>query len=80
MCSIPKFLEGLPARRKAAGYTQEALAAALGVTRPALAAWETGRSWPSAALLPALADLLLCSIDELYVDPSAQDAAGEEAD
>lgn len=80
MCSIPKSLEGLPARRKAAGYTQEALAAALGVTRPALAAWETGRSWPSAALLPALADLLLCSIDELYVDPAAQDAAGEEAD
>lgn len=69
----PKYLHtglaGLPARRKAAGYTQEALAAELGVTRPALAAWETGRAWPSAALLPAMADLLLCSIDDLYVAP-----------
>lgn len=78
MC-IPKSLEGLPARRKAAGYTQEALAAALGVTRPALAAWETGRSWPSAALLPALADLLLCSIEDLYAGPEEPPAEETEA-
>lgn len=78
MCT-PKFLEGLPARRKAAGYTQEALAAALGVTRPALAAWETGRSWPSAALLPALADLLLCQIEDLYVGPEEPPAEETEA-
>lgn len=62
-------LLGLPARRKAAGYTQERLSAALGVTRVALAQWETGRAWPSAALLPKMADLLLCSIDELYAAP-----------
>lgn len=62
-------LLGLPARRKAAGYTQERLSAALGVTRVALAQWETGRAWPSAALLPKMADLLLCSIDELYEAP-----------
>lgn len=62
-------LLGLPARRKAAGYTQERLSAALGVTRVALAQWETGRAWPSASLLPKMADLLLCSIDELYQAP-----------
>ena len=57
---------GLAPRRKAAGYTQEAFADALGVTRSALAMWETGSIWPSAGLLPKMADLLLCSIDDLY--------------
>lgn len=65
-----KGLQGLPARRKAAGFTQEAFAEALGVTRSALAAWETGRAWPSAAILPLIADLLLCSIDDLYKLPA----------
>ncbi len=57
---------GLVRRRKAAGFTQEAMAEALGVTRAALAAWETGRGLPSAGLLPDIAALLLCSIDDLY--------------
>ena len=68
-----KGLQGLPARRKAAGFTQEEFAEALGVTRSALAAWETGRAWPSAAILPQIADLLLCSIDELYKAPAPTD-------
>lgn len=62
---------GLVLRRKAAGYTQEALAEMLGVTRSALAAWETGRGLPSAAILPQIADVLLCSIDDLYADEDA---------
>lgn len=66
---LNRGLQGLPSRRKAAGFTQEAFAEALGVTRSALAAWETGRAWPSAAILPQIADLLLCSIDELYKLP-----------
>lgn len=79
----PKYLyaslAGLPARRKAAGYTQERLAAELGVQRGALSMWELGLSWPSAALLPAIADLLLCSIDELYVAPETGCNASETA-
>lgn len=59
---------GLVRHRKAAGYTQEALADALGVTRGALGMWEIGKAWPSAALLPKIADLLLCTIDDLYED------------
>lgn len=66
---MPKKLEGLVPRRKAAGMTQAQLAEAVGVERSALAMWEIGASWPSARLLPALADTLLCSIDELYFAP-----------
>lgn len=73
-----KGLQGLPARRKAAGFTQEEFAEALGVTRSALAAWETGRAWPSAAILPQIADLLLCSIDELYRLPDTEPGAGDD--
>ena len=68
MCTYHTLL-GLAQRRKAAGYTQETFAEALGVTRSALAAWEVGRTVPSAAILPDIADLLLCSIDELYSTP-----------
>lgn len=62
-------LEGLAARRRACGYTQETFAEALGVQRAALAAWETLRSFPSAGILPAIADLLLCTVDDLYKAP-----------
>lgn len=69
MTKRPTGLLGLAERRKAAGYTQQSLAQLLGVERAALGMWEIGRSWPSAALLPLMADLLLCSIDELYEPP-----------
>ena len=72
-------LAGLPARRKAAGYTQERLAAELGLSRQSVISWEGGSSWPSAALLPVIADLLLCSIDELYVAPETGCNASETA-
>lgn len=73
---MPKKLEGLAPRRKAAGMTQAQLAEAIGVERPALAMWEIGASWPSARILPALADVLLCSIDALYEPPEVK--GGEE--
>ena len=73
----PNKLLGLPPRRKAAGFTQEALAAALGVPRVTLTMWETGRSWPPAAILPAIADLLLCSIDDLYQLQDSEPADSE---
>ena len=64
---------GLAARRKNAGYTQETFAAALGVKRSLLAAWEVGRVWPSARWLPPMAKLLGCPVEELYSIP--QDAS-----
>lgn len=65
-------LEGLAARRKAAGYTQKSFAEALGVQRATLAAWEALRSFPSAGILPNIADLLLCTVDDLYKAPEEE--------
>lgn len=65
----PKKLEGLAPRRRAVGMSQQAVANALGVQRATVGMWETGSIWPSARVLPALADLLCCSIDELYTAP-----------
>ena len=62
-------LEGLQPRRKRAGLTQAEVAEALGIERATVGMWETGTSWPSARVLPDLAGLLCCSIDELYEPP-----------
>ena len=62
-------LVGLAPRRKAAGYTQEAFAKALGTTRSLLAAWEAGRVWPSARWLQDMAALLSCPIGALFIAP-----------
>ena len=40
-----QMAERLVARRKAAGYSQEALAAELGVSRQAVSKWERGVSY-----------------------------------
>ena len=36
--------------------------------------WEIGQAWPSAAWLPAMADLLGCDIDALYEVPEEVEA------
>lgn len=46
-------------------YTQEDLAAKLGVERSAIAKWETGRSHPRAEMLLRLSSVLGCTVDEL---------------
>ena len=70
MCKMMKTgLVGLAPRRKRAGYTQASFAEALGIERARLAMWEIGQAWPSAAWLPAMADLLGCDIDALYEVP-----------
>ncbi len=57
--------EALKARRTAAGYTQEYVAEALGVSRQAVSKWENGTSEPSTANLMALSRLYGLSVDEL---------------
>lgn len=73
--TVPKKLEGLAPRRADAGLTQQQIADALSVERATVGMWETGASWPSARVLPALADLLCCSIDDLYRAPDRTRAA-----
>ena len=49
--------EALKARRTAAGYTQEYVAEALGVSRQAVSKWENGTSEPNTSNLMALSRL-----------------------
>lgn len=59
------FPQNLSILRRRAGYTQESLAEALGVSRQAVGKWESGQALPEAATLLTLADLLGCSLDQL---------------
>lgn len=63
------MMEGLATRRKAVGLTQAALAAIIGVSQASVAAWESGVKLPSAHKLPAIAEALSCTIDDLYNAP-----------
>ena len=53
--------------RSQANMTQVELARQLNVAQSSVAAWENNESsYPRAELLPALADLLHCTIDDLF--------------
>ena len=65
-------------RRKAAGLSQEALAAQLGVSRQAVSKWERSESSPDTDNLIALAALYGMSLDELLYGEAASDADGSE--
>ena len=52
--------------RKRCHLTQNMLARELGVTFQAVSKWETGKSAPDILLLPKMADLFGCNIDELF--------------
>lgn len=49
-----------------AALSQRDLARLLGVSSVAVVKWESGKTFPSANKLPALANALGVSIDELY--------------
>lgn len=52
--------------RRSKNLTQLQLAGALGVTRSTVAMWESGESLPRADKLPQLAQILGCTIDDLF--------------
>ena len=61
--------------REQLGLTLTQVADGMDVTVAAVIKWEAGRACPKADKLPALADLLHCSIDALYGrGPSTQGA------
>lgn len=51
--------------RTKVGLSQRAVAKELGITDAAVCLWETGKTLPRAALLPKLAVLYGCTVDEL---------------
>ncbi len=59
-------INGFEKCRKRAGLTQTETAEALGVAQGNISMWETGRTYPSAEKLPAIAKLFGCTIDELF--------------
>lgn len=65
-------------RRKAAGLSQEALVAQLGVSRQAVSKWERSESSPDTDNLIALAALYGVSLDELLYGEAASDADSSE--
>ena len=65
----------ITALRKARGMTQEQLAAALGVSGPAVSKWETGSSCPDIMLLCPLARVLGTNVDTL---PSFEEELSQE--
>jgi putative transcriptional regulator len=52
--------------REKQGLTQEELSNTLNVGRTAVTMWETGKTFPRSELLPKIAEVLKCSIDDLF--------------
>ena len=61
--------------RRERGWTQDQLANAVGVSRSAVAQWETGRSGQVGSTLTRLAEVLGVSPDYLLLGSSASDRA-----
>ena len=58
--------------RRRAGITVAQLAERLSVTRATIYFWEQGRYLPNAGLLPELAEILGCTIDDLFTEPNEE--------
>lgn len=71
---MSEILPGLRARRKAAGMTLQDVAEAMGCSINAVALWERGGSLPTVDRLPRLAEVLGCTVDELYQDFTGEGA------
>lgn len=63
--TVEGFGAKLAELRKAAGYTQQELAEALGTSQRMIAYYESPQAMPPAALLPQIASVLGVSTDEL---------------
>ena len=62
------FSEKLQLLRKNKGYTQETLADKLGVSRQAVAKWESGQIYPDISNLIQISELMNVSVDYLVKD------------
>jgi transcriptional regulator with XRE-family HTH domain len=62
----PAIGKSIARLRRLARLTQQDIAVSLSLTRGAVAQWEAGLSDPPARRLPALAQLLNCTIQQLF--------------
>lgn len=67
--------------RKKAGLLQREVSVALNVSMGTVAMWDTGRNLPRAALLPVVAELYHCAIEDLLTtdtldEDSVQEVSG----
>ena len=68
-----KYLnEKLIRLRKAAQLSQYDVAARLGIVRTAVTNWERGRNGPNKRILPRVAELYNCSVEDLLDGGSAR--------
>ena len=65
--------------REKCGLSQRKVADLMDVSQQAVARWENGEAKPRADVLPKLARVLGCTIDELFRDPQ-KEAPGPGAD
>lgn len=63
---IYKRMDGIRYRRELAGLNVPAAAEALCVTKQVWYMWERGEYMPSSGLLPDMAKVLRCRIEDLY--------------
>ena len=64
---------GLAKARKEKGLTQSVASDTLLVDRSTISKWETGEAFPRAEMLPKIAELYGCTIDDLFkedIDPA----------
>jgi transcriptional regulator with XRE-family HTH domain len=63
---------GFKEAREKSGITQKELATTLGMDQSAISLWENGKTMPRAILLPKIAKILGCTVDELINAGEAQ--------
>ena len=61
--------------RKRAGLEQSDVAKCINVTQGAVSMWECGKNFPQAELLPKIAALYGCTVDELLANGQPQEEA-----
>lgn len=61
-------MRGLRSMRRRAGITAADLAERMHYSRTTIYFWEQGRCWPSSQELPRIAEILGCTIDDLFTD------------
>lgn len=71
-------LNNLKIFRKKSGYTQEQIAEKIGVSRQAIAKWESGDAMPDVENIIALADVYEVTVDSLVRNVAAAGGASSE--